>query len=188
MNFSDFFYSDLALHELGTRKYITDKGDAHTYIKGYYAEEFNNIRDEKINLLEIGLAHCGSARLWRDWFINGNIDVVEVNPNLIKPIDGVNIFLGDAYEKHTLNLFKDDYYDYIIDDGPHTIESQIYAVEHWMDKVKPGGKLVIEDISSDEYLNKLIASTKHSCRIFDFRGISGRWDDIILEIEKSKND
>lgn len=185
-NFSDFFFADLALHNSGQRKYITDKGDTHNYIRGYYSDEFSSLQNAPIKLLEIGLAYCGSAKLWRDWFVNGEIDIIEYDPNLIKEVEGVNITLASAYEQETLDKFADNYFDYIIDDGPHTLESQIYAVEKWIDKVKPGGKLIIEDIASTEALNELINRTTYSYKVIDLRETSyKRFDDLILEITKT---
>lgn len=185
-NFSDFFFADLALHNSGQRKYITDKGDTHNYIRGYYSDEFSSLQNAPIKLLEIGLAHCGSAKLWRDWFVNGEIHIIEYDPNLIKEVEGVNITLASAYEQETLDKFADNYFDYIIDDGPHTLESQIYAVEKWIDKVKPGGKLIIEDIASTEALNELINRTTYSYKVIDLRETSyKRFDDLILEITKT---
>ena len=185
-NFSDFFFDDLALHDIGQRIYLTDKGDIHNYIKGYYGEEFSDKREAPIKLLEIGLAYCGSAKLWRDWFINGEINIIEFDPTLIKPVEGVNITLASGYEQEALDMFADNYFDYIIDDGPHTLESQIYSVKNWIDKVKDGGKLIIEDISSTEALEELIKSTTHPYRVVDLRETSyKRFDDLILEITKT---
>jgi hypothetical protein len=185
-NLSDFFYADLALHDSGQRIYLTDKGDTHNYIKGYYSNEFSGLREAPVKLLEIGLAYCGSAKLWRDWFINGEINIIEFDSNLIKSIDGVNITLASAYEQETLDMYANNYFDYIIDDGPHTLESQIYAVENWIHKVKDGGKLIIEDIASTYALEELIKRTTHPYKVVDLRETAHRrFDDLILEITKT---
>lgn len=168
---------------------MTDKGDTHNYIRGYYNDEFSNLQYAPIKLLEIGLAYCGSAKLWRDWFVNAEISVIEYDAGLIKEIEGVNITLASAYEQQTLDMYADNHFDYIIDDGPHTLESQIYSVENWIHKVKDGGKLIIEDIASTEALQELIKHTNYPYKIVDLRqSAPNRFDDLILEITKIKTE
>jgi hypothetical protein len=41
-----------------------------------------------------------------------------------------------------LSTFEDDSFDYIIDDGPHTLASMVISAQKWIDKVKPSGKLI----------------------------------------------
>jgi hypothetical protein len=84
-------------------------------------------------------------------------------------------------------LFEDDYFDYIIDDGPHNVQSQIYAIENWLSKVKKGGKLIIEDIQGPLALTKLenlCISKDLDFKIFDLRKNKNRFDDIIISITK----
>ena len=62
----------------------------------------------------------------------------------------------------SLDLFEDDYFDYIIDDGPHSLPSQEYAVKHYLRKVKPGGKLIIEDVQDARWFDSLRAAADKS--------------------------
>lgn len=182
-NFVEFFFKDFYKQE--NRQYLTDKGDTHNYIKGYYGYEFNDIREKPINILEIGLAHCGSAKLWRDWFVNGNIYVIEHDINLITKLDRINIKLADAYLHDTIDYYQDIEFDYIIDDGPHTLKSQIFSVKNWSNKLKPGGKLIIEDVQDINNIEVLKAYTDFPNRVIDLRETSfKRYDDIIFEITK----
>ena len=45
--------------------------------------------------------------------------------------------------------------DIVIDDGPHTIESQIYFAANYSDLVKTGGLLIVEDIAGLENAKKI---------------------------------
>ena len=54
-------------------KYITDKNSYHSYIEDVYDQFFAPSRNKKIKLLEIGVAYSGSVRLWKDYFVNGEI-------------------------------------------------------------------------------------------------------------------
>lgn len=184
MNLSNFYKKDEVI------LYSTDKGYNHDYIDSYYNQEFSNKRYENIKILEIGLAWGGSAKLWRDWFINGEIYIIENDENLIQNCPAnANIFLGDAYSFETIEHFNNIKFDYIIDDGPHTISSQLFCLEYWISKIKDDGKIIIEDIQDIEYSNdfkKLIFEKKMNVnfKIFDFRDNKKQHDDIIFEISK----
>lgn len=182
--FSDFFYSDF--YKGSERKYLTDKGDSHNYINGYYDSEFSNLREDRINILELGIAYCGSVILWRDWFFNGNIFAIENDPNLYREIEGIRIILSDAYTEETLNLLSDIEFDYIIDDGPHTVESQIFSVKNWTKKLKIGGKLIIEDIQDFKNIHLLEEQTQYKTRVIDLREtLNKKYDDVIFEVTKN---
>ena len=86
-------------------------------------------------------------------------------------------------------MFPDNYFDYIIDDGDHTITSMAYCIENWLDKLKPNGKMIIEDIAGgyDWFDNlKSLASSKNvqSYTLYDFTQPKGRCDDFLIVIEK----
>ena len=86
-------------------------------------------------------------------------------------------------------MFDDNSIDYLIDDGPHTFESQCYVITNWLSKVKPGGKIIIEDVQEYERFEKFETLIKDnnlnvSTKIFDSRERKGRYDDLIFEITK----
>lgn len=179
MNLNDLYYGNLP-------KYNTDKGTVHNYINGYYNLEFSDKFNSNINILEIGLAYGGSAKLWKDWFVNGNVYIIENDPNLIQHIDGVNIILNDAYSENIFEYFKNIEFDYIIDDGPHTFESNVFVIENWINKLKPNGKIIIEDIQRYEWIEIFKNKTQYITNIIDLRETANkRSDDIIFEITKS---
>jgi hypothetical protein len=178
-----------------------DKGTNHSYIEYYYNQEFSDKRTNNLNILEIGVWEGSSLKLWKSWFVNANIIGIDDNSgifgnlrnNQFNQMPGVNIIWDDAYSDRIVTKFNDNYFDYIIDDGPHTFESHKLCVEKWLPKLKHGGKLIIEDIyylSEDpspligEQLTSLIDSNLYNYRFLDLRKIKQRGDDIILEITK----
>jgi len=185
------------LIELYNKEYATcsDKGNVHTYVQGYYCDEF--ILPARVkNFLEIGIMHGGSLMLWHDWFPAANIVGMDIAKDSLeyleknkegKDYERVTTHILDAYTEKGLNLFEDDYFDYIIDDGPHSLPSQQYAVKHYLRKVRPGGKLIIEDVQDEkwfEHLKKaadpdLVAGTKE-VRL----NVKHRYDDMIFEITR----
>jgi hypothetical protein len=178
-----------------------DKGTNHSYIEYYYDSEFSNKRANNLNFLEIGIWEGSSLKLWKSWFVNANIIGIDDDSGIFgnlrhskfNNIIGTKIIWGDAYCDEIVNKFENNYFDYIIDDGPHTFESHKLCIEKWLCKLKSGGKLIIEDIfylSEDpsplvgKQLISLIDSNLYDFRFFDLREIKGRGDDIILEIIK----
>ena len=110
----------------------SDKGIVHCYIDEWYSNEFTPIRNEELSILEIGVNKGDSIILWRDWFINSKIfgidnkgEMTDEDINIVNNIENVNIIYGDAYSDDIVDLYTNETFDYIIDDGPHTLESQL---------------------------------------------------------------
>ena len=185
MTFSEFYQS-----KSSDFNFSSDKGTTHDYIDGYYSDIFTPLREKEINLLEIGMYKGQSIRLFREWFINGKIfgmDIGEyVDPNMLQ-IEGASLLWGDAFNSSMLDLFKNDFFDFIIDDGPHTLESQLYSVVYWSQKLKSGGKLIIEDVQNINhtvYLERMVDTNLFTFKTFDLRANKNRYDDIIFEVTK----
>jgi len=198
-------------------KYITDKNSYHSYIEDVYQQFFEGSKNKKINLLEIGVAYTGSLRLWKDYFTKGKI--YGIDPFLVNaeaktiawelvenPIDGIEIIVGDAYNKTVVETLPQ--FDFIIDDGPHTVESQVECVKLYLSKLKKNGVLFIEDLiidfeydyEGDELANhpviqkilSYVPDEEYEYQIFDMRknvigrkdvGPEGRGDNVILAIK-----
>jgi hypothetical protein len=186
MTFSEFYEAS---------DFKSDKGTTHDYINGYYSNEFTSIRNDKLNILEIGVHRGPSMKLLRDWFINSQIIGIDpfgdgLPPGIadeIRKMGDILIIEDDAYTQKVLDMFRDNSLDYIIDDGPHTLESQLYSVNYWYKKLKPGGKLIIEDIITLTNLNSLVIEINdldYEYNVFDLRESKKRYDDIIIEIIK----
>jgi hypothetical protein len=183
MTFEEFFYSNQS-----SGLYIdSDKGTTHDYIRGYYNKEFTDKRNQKINLLEIGVYGGQSMKLWSNWFVNGTIYGIDIitPPNNIQDY---GFFLqGNAYNSKLANAFADNFFHYIIDDGPHTLESQISFLYVWYPKVVYGGKMIIEDIqnfSDVEILQRVASNLGTTSVVYDLRNNVNRYDDVIIEITK----
>jgi hypothetical protein len=166
----------------------SDKGSTHDYISGYYSKEFLGKRDEKIKLMEIGVHRGPSIVLWKSWFTNS--EIVGVDNEDLYESDRIydKLIIDDAYTDEFIDKFPDGYFDYIIDDGPHTLESQIISTTKWIHKIKSGGKLIIEDLQKIDWVdplkNSLDKSIVSDCKVFDLRSNKNRYDDIIFEVNK----
>ena len=138
--------------------YYTDKhtdtgnggGSGHKY--GSVYDVF--LRDLKCdNLLEVGIDRGGSLLVWKRYFPEAHVQGVDVTLNrLPEPItiDGITTHNSDAYSSEFSNKFSDDFFDLIIDDGPHTVNSQKEFIRLYFPKLKKDGIMIIEDIVNIE--------------------------------------
>jgi SAM-dependent methyltransferase len=127
---------------------FSDK-EHHGYISTFYENAFVELRDKEIVLLELGIQRGGSLLLWSKYFSKGIIYGVDISESLIddevKSLDNVKIIIADAYNESTLDLIPDC--DIIIDDALHTAWCQDFVIRNYSKKLKPGGIMVIEDVS-----------------------------------------
>jgi hypothetical protein len=172
----------------------SDKDTTHSYLP-VYEQLFHSKKDHDINIMEIGICHGGSIQLWYDYFKNGIVYGLDILPkhyffDLIK--DRTKIFPStDAYDLQFIDkTFKDVQFDFIIDDGPHTLGSMIFSAEHYSKLLKDDGILVIEDVQSMNWIPDIIASFPAELRqyveVIDLRSKKGRYDDIMVVLNKSK--
>jgi len=178
----------------------TDKDTRHSYID-VYERLFSPKRDSAKNVLEIGIDMGGSIKLWDQYFINADVFGIDLRPpeelyDLTDLLQSEKIHLytsTDAYNQSFIqnelinNNFK---FDVIIDDGPHTIESQVSFIESFSDLLTEDGILVIEDIQKPEFLNVLsdtvMDDLKPYIEIYDFGPRKKRHDDIMFVINLNK--
>jgi hypothetical protein len=169
----------------------TDKQSTHDYINGYYNEAFAD-NSKPINLLEIGVYKGKSLELWSKHFgPDSKIYGFDVEDHIVPEFisePNIHFKFKDAYADETIAEFKDEYFDFIVDDGPHTLQSQIDCITKWWPKLAVGGKMVIEDIQSEDDLLVLRAMNppSGSLTVYDLRPNKGRYDDIIIELIKEK--
>lgn len=128
----------------------SDKGLAHNYMD-WYSNEFTPRRLEKLNFLEIGISRGTSLKLFGEWFVNSKVIGIDNQyydeaKAIVSNLLNVEAVIKDAYSEETLDMYEDEYFDYIIEDGMHNIESQLNSVEMWWPKLKKGGKLIVEDV------------------------------------------
>ena len=177
----------------------TDKNDPHSYIEPY-GHLLGPYTNKKGSLLEIGVHWGASMVLWHEFFPHYNfcfLDsqnlLVEKNINKLDP-KRYHYMIGDAYEENmrdnVKNIFTDKF-DVIIDDGPHTVESQIKCVDLYLPLLKVGGVMCIEDIQSNENLEilkqHLSSITNIAFYLVDMRWKSSVYDDMILVIWKQND-
>lgn len=174
---------------LDSIKKITDKGWCHGYIEHYYTYKFSDLKNKPMVMLELGVDYGQSIKLWSEWFENTFIYGIDINSESIRKIENLRMvkgIVGDGYTNEMVDKFDDNFFDIIIEDGPHTLNSQIFAAKNWVKKLKKNGFLIIEDIQEEAHVKLLVEAIppNYAYRAIDLRSTKNRYDDLILEITK----
>lgn len=164
----------------------TDKNTGHSYISGFYEEAFFPYKTKHISILEIGIARGDSLLLWNEYFKNSKLIYGLDNHNQlsseVKSHSNLNIIFNNAYTEQIANTLPT--FDIIIDDGPHSLDSQYIAISLYLPKVNPGGIFIIEDVQSESYIetfkNLVPEKYKKYCEFIDLRKIKNRVDDMMF--------
>ena len=127
-------------------KHTTDKVD-HGYLQ-HYQTHFKNIRNKKLNILEIGVYKGESLRLWQDYFRNGMIYGLDIEDKYCYQDKRIKIFLGDQNDPSFLESVVSQIggIDVIIDDGSHINEHIITSLNTLFPHLSQNGIYVIEDM------------------------------------------
>lgn len=129
-------------------KYNTDKFDLG-YMDHIYSKILPKYEKKAKKVIEIGVLNGESIKYWRDYFKNAEIYAIDINRcGSIENQERINHIVANAYSSNILGLFKNETVDIIIDDGPHYIECFLYLIQNYLQKLKRGGLMVIEDIIS----------------------------------------
>ena len=142
-------------------------------------------RTHALTLLEIGVDQGHSIRAWRKAFPDANIYGIDISPKPAGYPDDCYFAQLDATDGGAvaaqLASWGDVQFDLIIDDASHKLNDQIATWNLLYEKVRHGGLYVIEDVEPDS-----IAALSDAVRgeIHDFRAASGRFDDVIVEIQR----
>lgn len=167
----------------------TDKNTIHNYINGFYEKEFAKYKDKKIDLLEIGISSGGSLYLWSKYFTNGiihGIDVVDVVRPEYKNVPTIKHLFLNAYDINVVNFLPK--FDIIIDDGPHSIESQIFFIKYYISKLKDGGVMIVEDVQDESHFeilkNEVPPFLQAGIELVDLRKDKNRYDDLMFILRK----
>ena len=179
----------------------TDKNSTHSFCD-FYEKHFSPYKNKEISILEIGCNYGCSAIMWHDFLPKSKLLLLDIrealNPKCwdIKDNNRFKYAICDAYDEDTpenvINLFPEGF-DIIIDDGPHTLESQKKCIEYYFPMLKKGGTLCIEDVQNYkdfEHLEEELKSdfrdniNNFSIEKIDLRDIKNRYDDLIFVVNR----
>ena len=139
------------LDEIG-RRFGTDKSSTHHDFLRFYERFFRELRSQVgLKFLEIGVLDGASARMWEEYFVNGEIVGVDVDSAKLQyQSSRVTIEIADQSDVSELVRIGMAYgpFDIVIDDGSHFWDHQITSFQYLLPFVKPGGYYVIEDLDT----------------------------------------
>ena len=177
----------------------TDKNTIHSYLS-LYQKLLITKKETAKNELEVGIYNGGSIKLWSDYFTNANVyglDIMNIE-NVWKGIkNNEKIILHtstDAYDNdffinHFLN--KNIKCDFMLDDGPHSLESMKQFINLYSQIMTDDGILIIEDVQSWDWIdilkNTVPENLKQFIKVYDLRQNKNRYDDIVFTIDKLNN-
>jgi autotransporter strand-loop-strand O-heptosyltransferase len=168
-------YSDISKLLLQSN---TDKNTTHKYGTTYdlvFNTQFIKL-NRPLKVLEIGVSAFGEGSSnsiadihYVEKYVG--IDIDEYKGNIR---NNVVLYTGkefDAYTYKMIELLKSNEgkFDIIIDDGPHTWESQIWFLENYYQLLNEGGVLVCEDIHETNYDKLKQATSKLNLYTLDLR-------------------
>ena len=147
--------------------YGSDKADifkktenkGHGYSK-FYKQKLEKLRNQKINILEIGSYAGASAAAFVKYLPESNIFCFDVNiSNFIYKSKKIHVFGLDINNRKktikTINKIIDQYkikkFDIIIDDGSHNLSDILLAFKFFFKYLKNKGLYVIEDFRHPNY-------------------------------------
>lgn len=177
---------------------FTDKNTIHSYLPLY--EKLLSSRAERARaVLEVGIYHGGSIAMWHSFFPNAQVyglDITREPPPLLKnyttEYPRMVLKTGtDAYTASTVSQLQSEVgkFDFVLDDGPHTLASMVSLIVHYLPIVADDGILIIEDVQDVSWFTTLRAAVpdefKSKINIYDLRAVKGRYDDLVFVVDKS---
>ena len=159
----------------------SDKNSIHRYGIGYDLIFANQLlkQNRGLKLLEIGVFKGSSIHAFSQLpYVNRcvGIDSGDSNVSLdfVFDVEKVKIYLGpeyDAYTEDALNMLLENEgkFDIIIDDGPHTWESQEWFFRNYTKLLNDNGVLVCEDIFEHYYDNLMSLKEELDLYVLDLR-------------------
>jgi hypothetical protein len=122
-----------------------------------YDRHFSKYREKEVVVVEIGVFHGGSLKMWKDYFgKNAKIYGIDINPNCKAfEEENIEIFIGSQGDRTFLREVMKSIpkIDILIDDGSHKMSHQIITFEEMFDYLKDDGIYVCEDLHTSYWLD-----------------------------------
>ena len=176
----------------------TDKDTVHSYLD-LYQQLLIGKKETAKNVLEVGIYRGGSIKLWSDFFTNAKvygIDIMDVKHVWENIKNKENIILYTSSDAYNIDFFNTHFlnknikFDFMLDDGPHTLESMKNYINLYSQIMEIDGILIIEDVQSWDWIdilkNEVPENLKQFIKVYDLRQNKNRYDDIVFTIDKSK--
>ena len=180
----------------------TDKNTTHSYLH-LYQKLLEGKKHSARNVLEIGIGdfeekNGGSIKLWKDFFTNATIyglDILPIDRVMDELLNDNRVILYTSTDAYNEQFFISNFLnknikcDFMLDDGPHSLESMKQFIKLYSQIMTDDGILIIEDVQSFDWINILKNEVpehlKQFVKVYDLRANKNRYDDIVFTIDKS---
>lgn len=167
-------------------KNLTDKGTIHYEAHGYtevYGEYIP--QNGSYELLEIGIWHGDSIRMWNEYNSNIELYAVDIDPKIYEYLSGsekFKLYLGNQSDEAFINnilLESNNNIDFVIDDGSHNHDDILNSFKFLFPKMKKGSIYFIEDLhASHAEKDRLISNlfleiSKNKIELSDCKSFCG---------------
>lgn len=133
-------------------RHKTDKGtiyfEAHGYTEIY--SDFISSNCSSCSLLEIGVWHGDSIRMWNEYNPNIDIYAIDNDPNVVNFLnksEKFSLFIGNQSDNGLLyQIINSNDIDYVIDDGSHNYYDILNSFSFIFPRLKKGSIYFIEDL------------------------------------------
>jgi hypothetical protein len=112
--------------------------------------------DRPIRMLEIGVFHGGSLRMWRNYLHSESVIVgIDIDPETKQfddPQQQIHVRIGGQQDVAFLRSVVDEFgpFDVILDDGSHVPSHMVASFRYlFPEGLKPGGVYLVEDIHTN---------------------------------------
>jgi hypothetical protein len=144
----------------------TDKSSvAHNFLD-FYDLHLCELREKPITLLEFGVLNGQSLSMWGEYFPNGRVIGVDINPETLQ-YEGGNrtVEIGSQADIGQLARLALEYgpFDVVIDDASHFWDHQILTLQYLYPFVKKNGFYIVEDMHTS--FGSLVTDYRHESPI-----------------------
>ncbi len=189
--------------------YGSDKGSTHHNYTDFYHFLFENLRNKKLNIFEVGLGSIDpnfsfnmtlvqknsplcSLKSWKEYFSNSQIFGADIDTSILDNEERIKTFFVDMLSKDTIFLMWkkiNQKMDIIIDDGFHSFEANTTFFENSIDHLNDNGIYIIEDVHRNpstikkyvNYFNK----KKILWQFVDIKNLNNVRDNCLILIKKN---
>ena len=170
----------------------TDKQVVHGYLDHYeeLLKPYRNTPDAKV--VEVGICSGACLLMWREYFADATVWGIDKYDKRYGPARKANddrlIFIHQEIEQFVAfdDVFEDNSLDVVIDDATHYVYDQFLSVLYFIQKLKPGGLLVVEDCPWSTIWHLFKGVSPH-VQVIDNRGPGRHKLSVMVIIKKEGN-
>jgi len=132
----------------------TDKQDSNHCFSGenylhYYERHFDRLRFDNLKILEIGVGHGESLKLWMDYFEMSHINGLDIRPDVETCLgERITVHIGDQSDTQTLIRISESHgpFNIVVDDGSHVIDHILSSFRVLFPLMPSGAVYAMEDM------------------------------------------